>query len=104
MKTTSIPTAVVVGHDHQNTLGVIRSLGEGGIRVKAVILSDGGACSTVHSKYVEEAFVIREGAVSCWKGSRNPGMLSLLCRAERMCWKAPGQPCSPFLFYETDVN
>lgn len=60
MKTTNTLTAVVVGHDHQNTLGVIRSLGEGGIRVKAVILSDGGVCSTAHSKYIDEVFVIRE--------------------------------------------
>lgn len=59
MKTTNTLTAVVVGHDHQNTLGVIRSLGEGGIRVKAVILSDGGFCSTAHSRYIDEAIVIR---------------------------------------------
>lgn len=63
MKTTSTPTAVVVGRDHQNTLGVIRSLGEGGICVKAVILSEGGVCSTAHSKYIDEAFVIREEAL-----------------------------------------
>ena len=60
MKTTNTPTAVVVGHDHQNTLGVIRSLGEAGILVKAVILSDGGTCSTACSKYIDEVFVVRE--------------------------------------------
>lgn len=60
MKTTNTLTAVVVGHDHQNTLGVIRSLGEGGILVKAVILSEGGVCTTAHSKYIDEVFVIRE--------------------------------------------
>ena len=57
MKMTNTPTAVVVGHDHQNTLGVIRSLGEAGFRVKAVILSDGGFCSTAHSRYIDEAIV-----------------------------------------------
>ena len=40
MKKAATITAVVVGHDHQNTLGVIRSLGEDGIRVIAVFLSD----------------------------------------------------------------
>lgn len=61
MNINNTPTAVVVGHDHQNTLGVIRSLGEGGFRVKAVILSDGGFCSTAHSKYIDEVFVVRPG-------------------------------------------
>ncbi len=51
---------VVVGHDHQNTLGVIRSLGEAGIGVKAVILSDRSNCSSTHSKYVDKAYIIRE--------------------------------------------
>ena len=60
MNNTNTPIAVVVGHDHQNTLGVIRSLGEGGVRVKAVILSDGGICSTSHSKYIDEAAIVRE--------------------------------------------
>lgn len=60
MKANNTPVAVVVGHDHQNTLGVIRSLGEGGLRVKAVILSDGGSCSTAHSKYIDEAMIVRE--------------------------------------------
>lgn len=60
MKTTNAPIAVVVGHDHQNTLGVIRSLGEGGIRIKAVLLSDGSICSTAHSRYIDESYVIRE--------------------------------------------
>ena len=60
MNNTNTPVAVVVGRDHQNTLGVIRSLGEGGLRVKAVILSDGGSCSTAHSKYIDEAMIVRE--------------------------------------------
>ncbi len=60
MKKILIEYAVVVGHDHQNTLGVIRSLGEAGIGVKAVILSDGSNCSASHSKYVDKAYIIRE--------------------------------------------
>ncbi|MBQ8830073.1 MAG: ATP-grasp domain-containing protein [Oscillospiraceae bacterium] len=52
-------TAVVVGHDHQNTLGVIRSLGEEGIRVKTIIISDGEFSSTAYSKYIDEVFIIR---------------------------------------------
>lgn len=59
MNNTNTPTAVVVGHDHQNTLGVIRSLGEGGIRVMAVILSDDGRCPTAHSKYIDQVFFVR---------------------------------------------
>lgn len=58
MKKAKTLTTVVVGSDHQNTLGVIRSLGEGGIRVKAVILSDHKCCPTALSKYIDEVFVI----------------------------------------------
>lgn len=52
-------TAVVVGHDHQNTLGIIRSLGEDGFCVKAVFVSDGGFCASACSKYIDVAFVIQ---------------------------------------------
>lgn len=58
MKATDTLTAVVVGTDHQNTLGVIRSLGEAGIYVIAVIPSDGGPCSTAYSKYISERIVV----------------------------------------------
>ncbi len=51
--------AVVAGSDHQNTLGVIRSLGEAGIRAKAVIVSHDSTCSTASSKYIDEAYVVR---------------------------------------------
>lgn len=50
-------TAVVVGSDHQNTLGVIRSLGEAGICVKAVILSEGEGGFTARSKYIDEIYI-----------------------------------------------
>ena len=54
MKKNDKLTAVVVGHDHQNTLGVIRSLGEGGFRVWAVLITDGNTCATAHSRYLEK--------------------------------------------------
>lgn len=83
MKTTDTLTAVVVGHDHQNTLGVIRSLGEGGIRVKAVILSDGGFCSTAHSRYIDEVFVVR-----------GPELIGTLVRlGEQLGERVPLIPC-----------
>ena len=59
MKNSNSPTAVVAGHDHQNTLGVIRSLGEDGIRVIAVFLSDDDVCSAAYSKYIDAFFVVR---------------------------------------------
>lgn len=59
MSNTTRLAAVVAGQDHQNTLGVIRSLGEDGICVKAVILSDGGSCSTAASRYVDECILVR---------------------------------------------
>ena len=59
MKKAATITAVVAGHDHQNTLGVIRSLGEDGIRVIAVFLSDDDVCSTAYSKYIDAFFVVR---------------------------------------------
>lgn len=59
MKKAATITAVVAGHDHQNTLGVIRSLGEDGIRVIAVFLSDDDVCSAAHSKYIDAFFVVR---------------------------------------------
>jgi hypothetical protein len=48
MSINSEPIAVIAGSDHQNTLGIIRSLGEAGFRVKAVIVSCGGNCATAH--------------------------------------------------------
>lgn len=62
-KKNNATTAVVVGHDHQNTLGVIRSLGESGIRVKAVLLADDVNCSTAQSKYIDEAIVVEESTL-----------------------------------------
>lgn len=59
MKKAATITAVVAGHDHQNTLGVIRSLGEDGIRVIAVFLSDDDVCSAVHSKYIDAFFAVQ---------------------------------------------
>lgn len=56
MKSERKPAAVVVGHDHQNTLGVIRSLGEAKYSVYAVLLTDDSDCSTAHSKYLERTF------------------------------------------------
>lgn len=63
MNNTNTPAAVVVGHDHQNTLGVIRSLGEDGIRVNAVILSDGGLCATAYSKYIDRVFIVHPNEI-----------------------------------------
>ena len=83
MKTTNTLTAVVVGHDHQNTLGVIRSLGEGGIRVRAVILSDGSFCSTAHSRYLDEAIIIRQTEL----------IGTLLRLGERLGSRMPLIPC-----------
>ena len=66
-------TAVVVGDDHQNTLGVIRSLGERGCRVIAVIFPAGRICSTSYSKYIDEVFLIqRAELIDTLVGIGNP--------------------------------
>lgn len=46
-------TVVVIGDDHYNTLGVVRSLGEAGFVVALVLMSDHATCVT-RSKWVSE--------------------------------------------------
>lgn len=83
MKTTNTLAAVVVGDDHQNTLGVIRSLGESGFCVKTVIFSDGSFCTTSHSKYIDEVFLIQR-----------PQLIdTLICLGDTLGRKTPLIPC-----------
>ena len=94
MKTTNTITAVVVGDDHQNTLGVIRSLGESGFRVKAVIFSDGSFCATSHSKYIDEVFLIQR-----------PQLIDTLIRlGETLDRKAALIPCGDDIAAAVDRN
>lgn len=48
---------IVFGHEHQNSLGQVRTLGERGIRVIAVILKDNSKI-TSSSKYVSEKYFV----------------------------------------------
>lgn len=83
MKKAATLTAVVAGHDHQNTLGVIRSLGEDGIRVIAVFLSDGDSCSAAYSKYIDEFFIVRPKEL----------VSTLITVGNKLGEKAPLIPC-----------
>lgn len=48
---------VVIGSDHVNTLGIIRSLGEAGEEPSAVILCENNKCWTAKSKYIKNLTV-----------------------------------------------
>lgn len=47
---------IVIGGDHYNALGVIRSLGECGISPIFILLSDTKNCMTLYSKYIKKSY------------------------------------------------
>lgn len=51
---------VVIGGDHHNTLGVIRSLGEKGLRPDALIISKDGDSFVAKSKYIKATHIIND--------------------------------------------
>ena len=51
---------IIIGADHCNALGVIRSLGECGIRPIFILLNDTKKCMTAYSKYIKKYFVIEK--------------------------------------------
>ena len=51
---------VVIGGDHHNTLGVIRSLGEKGVRPDALIISRDGQTFVGRSKYINSLHIVNE--------------------------------------------
>ena len=51
---------IIIGADHCNALGVIRSLGECGIRPIFILLNDTKKCMTAYSKYIKKIYVIDE--------------------------------------------
>ena len=50
---------IVVGGDHHNTLGVVRSLGEKGIRPDVFIISKDGQSFVARSKYIHALHILR---------------------------------------------
>lgn len=52
--------ALVVGNDHYNTLNVIRSLGEAGFSVGAVIVSDAAGSFVLKSRWVSRGAIVAE--------------------------------------------
>lgn len=54
---------IVIGGDHHNTLGVIRSLGEKGLRPDALIVSRDGRSFVEKSKYINHTYIIRENSM-----------------------------------------
>lgn len=51
---------VVIGLDHSNTLGVVRSLGENGVKPYLFIISDTKFVATKHSKYCLKKWVCKD--------------------------------------------
>lgn len=49
---------IVIGADHVNTLGVIRNLGENGIKCDLIIISDKKRASVSKSKYVRNSAIV----------------------------------------------
>ena len=65
-------SVIVIGCDHHNTLGVIRSLGEKGIRPDAVIVSRDGKSFVGKSKYIRKLHIV------CQNSEVTPYLLSHL--------------------------
>lgn len=55
-------SVIVIGCDHHNTLGVIRSLGEKGIRPDAVIVSRDGKSFVGKSKYIRKMHIVYQNS------------------------------------------
>lgn len=53
---------IVIGGDHHNTLGVIRSLGEKGLRPVALIVKRDGKTFVGKSRYISSLHIVREDA------------------------------------------
>lgn len=51
---------IVIGRDHYNALGVIRGLGECGIKPIFILLNDNDKCMSAHSKYIKKLYTIHE--------------------------------------------
>lgn len=51
--------AIVIGNDHYNTLGVVRSLGEEGISVYLILISDSKSF-VAQSKYISKAYFVQQ--------------------------------------------
>lgn len=51
---------IVIGSDHYNALGVIRGLGECGVKPIFILLSDTDKCMSSHSKYIKKLYTIHE--------------------------------------------
>lgn len=51
---------IIIGGDHSNTLGVIRALGENGIKSTVVIISDYKKAAVLRSKYINKSIVCKD--------------------------------------------
>ena len=54
---------LVIGGNHQNTLGVIEALGQKGVSSHVIILGDSISCFVLKSKYVEFGWICKEEEV-----------------------------------------
>lgn len=58
MENTIKNKVIVIGGEHYNALGVIRSLGEAGIKPYFVLLAKDKICPTTYSKYIQKVYKI----------------------------------------------
>lgn len=66
---------IVIGRNHYNTLGLIRSLGEAGYKPILILLGESGICFTCKSKYLNEIHVVQiENIISYLKSLRYEGL------------------------------
>lgn len=52
--------AIVIGGNHHNTLGVVRSLGRRGIKPYVIITSSGSESFVLKSKYIEKGWIVND--------------------------------------------
>lgn len=53
---------IVIGADHYNALGVLRSLGEVGIKSNFILIGDKKRASTIYCKYIKKLYNIKNNS------------------------------------------
>ena len=75
---------IIFGSDHHNTLGIIRSLGEKGIKPYAIIFSNSNNSFVLKSKYIKRGW-LRKSPIECldcftfFKGDKSKAIIICSC-------------------------
>lgn len=86
---------IIIGSNHINTLGVLRSFGENGIKSNVIITGNNINCYTLKSKYIKQKWIIEEDEQS---------LIKLLNELHFSCKKIYIIPTSDFAAYVLDKN